>query len=81
MAQEGRPENPVPLIDAQRCDGCGLCVQVCPNGVLAVQDGLARIIRPDACTYTGLCEMACPPRAINRPFWVVIREDEPEAEH
>jgi Pyruvate/2-oxoacid:ferredoxin oxidoreductase delta subunit len=26
------PENRRPLIDATLCDGCGICVEVCPHG-------------------------------------------------
>ena len=65
-------EQPVPLIDPARCDGCGLCVCVCPTGALAVQDGKAIVAAPEACNYTGLCEAACPTEAIQRPFEIVI---------
>ncbi|MEA3338923.1 MAG: 4Fe-4S binding protein [Chloroflexota bacterium] len=69
-----RPAKPVPLIDPARCDGCGLCVRVCPTGALAVQDGLAVVAAPEACNYTGLCEAACPTGAIQRPFEIIISE-------
>jgi NAD-dependent dihydropyrimidine dehydrogenase PreA subunit len=65
-------EQPGPLIAAARCDGCGLCVRVCPTGALAVQDGLAVVATPEACNYTGLCEAVCPTGAIQRPFEIVI---------
>ena len=66
--------QPVPLIDPARCDGCGLCVRVCPTGALAVKDGLAVVAAPEACNYTGLCEAACPTQAIQRLFEIVIFE-------
>ncbi len=64
--------QPVPLIDPVRCDGCGLCVRVCPTGALAIQDGRAIVTAPEACNYSGLCETACPTGAIQRPFEIVI---------
>ena len=64
--------QPVPLIDPARCDGCGLCVRVCPTGALAVKDGKAIVAAPEACNYTGLCEAICPTGAIQRPFEIVI---------
>jgi len=51
-------------------------VRVCPSGVLALQDGQAVVARPEACAYTGLCEMACPTGAIQRPFEIVLLDGE-----
>ncbi len=68
-------EQPVPLIDPTRCDGCGLCVRVCPTGALAVKDGKAIVATPEACNYTGLCEAICPTRAIRRPFEIVVLDE------
>ena len=68
-------EQPVPLIDPTRCDGCGLCVRVCPTGALAVKDGKAIVAAPEACNYTGLCEAICPTRAIRRPFEIVVLDE------
>jgi len=39
-----------------------------------VKDGLAVVVAPEACNYTGLCEAACPTEAIQRLFEVVIFE-------
>jgi len=67
-------EHPTPLIDPRRCDGCGLCVAVCPGGALAIGSatGIAEVARPQSCHYTGLCEAVCPAQAIARPFEVVM---------
>jgi ferredoxin len=76
MAQEQRQWTgvPIPLIDPLRCDGCGLCVQVCPTGTLGRDEnsGRAIVVRPEACDYTGHCETICPTAAIARPFEVVV---------
>lgn len=62
----------MPLIDANLCTGCGLCVRVCPNSVLTLKDGIAVVINPQACTYVGHCEQICPTQAISRPFQIVF---------
>lgn len=73
MAQRDwqQAERPIPLIDPKRCDGCGLCVKVCPSGALAMSDVVAIVARPEACDYAGLCETICPMKAIQRPFEIL----------
>jgi ferredoxin len=71
MAQPVQDEHPVPIIDAARCTGCGLCVRVCPTRALMMKDGLAVVANPDACVYTGHCERICPEQAIGRPFQII----------
>ena len=61
----------IPRIELGKCDGCGLCILVCPNGVLALRDGKAVIANPLACKYAGQCEAVCPVQAIARPFYIV----------
>ncbi len=72
-------DRPVPLIDPPKCSGCGLCVAVCPNGVLSMQGDCAYVARPDRCEYVGDCERICPTRAIDRPFQIVLLPLEEEA--
>jgi NAD-dependent dihydropyrimidine dehydrogenase PreA subunit len=67
-------DRPIPLIDPQLCDGCGLCVCACPTKALALREGLAIVANPLACEYSGLCEAICPTRAITRPFEIVVAE-------
>lgn len=51
------------FVNAQRCDGCGACVEVCPNGALYLVDGKATL---DGllCRDCELCIAACPTGAI-----------------
>ncbi len=51
MQHPADDEIPVPIIVPELCTGCGLCVQVCPNGALAIQASTAVVAAPDACTY------------------------------
>ena len=63
---------PVPQIDSKKCNGCNLCVQVCPNHVLELRNGIAVVAHPQKCDYSGLCEQICPQQAIQRLFEIFI---------
>ena len=44
------------------CDGCNLCVEVCPSDILErnPEKGKAPILRyPDECGYDGACWLRC----------------------
>jgi NAD-dependent dihydropyrimidine dehydrogenase PreA subunit len=51
-------------LDREACTGCGSCLLVCPQGVLAMDDGSATIRRRDACMECGACAVNCPEEAI-----------------
>ncbi|MBI4704249.1 MAG: 4Fe-4S binding protein [Deltaproteobacteria bacterium] len=53
----------VPIIDAYRCDGCGVCVQQCPPQIMGVVKNIAVIIT-DLCEECGICAEACPIDAV-----------------
>ena len=46
------------------CKGCGICVEFCPRGVLALQRGKTVAIKPESCVKCGICESLCPDFAI-----------------
>jgi thioredoxin reductase/Pyruvate/2-oxoacid:ferredoxin oxidoreductase delta subunit len=61
-------EKPVaqhPQIDVQACIGCGSCIAACPEDeVLALVDGVARVVHGSRCVGHGLCAVACPVAAV-----------------
>ncbi|MCA9915494.1 MAG: 4Fe-4S binding protein [Anaerolineae bacterium] len=72
MALHQEDEYPVPIIISDHCAGCGLCVQICPTHALAIREGVAVVVNPQACTYAGHCERICPTQAISRYFEIVL---------
>ncbi len=62
----------IPVIDEEKCDGCGLCVGVCVCGALVLVDNTVKAIEVDECRWCTLCELVCPHEAITCPFDIVI---------
>jgi 2-oxoglutarate ferredoxin oxidoreductase subunit delta len=76
------PRGEVRII-ADRCKGCGFCVEYCPKDVLVMSEEFNRkgyhppkVIKNGECVNCNLCEMICPDFAI---FSVSV-EDEPVGE-
>lgn len=42
-----------------KCKGCGTCIEVCPQGVLAMNDNKAVIVDSDKCMECGACMTNC----------------------
>ena len=66
-----------PVVDRNKCDGCGLCVEVCHCNILIVVNNIATIVEQEKCPSCNRwccaqCEMVCPTGAITVPFEVVI---------
>lgn len=51
-------------LDTEKCKGCGMCANVCPHGVFAMEMEKAAITDRDACMECGACEKNCPFAAI-----------------
>lgn len=64
-----------PVIFAEKCDGCGLCVEVCDKDALVVVNGKTTFTGPVECDYCGECEAACPNEAINCYYDIVLDEE------
>ncbi len=50
--------------DPATCNGCGMCLNVCPHGVFARNGRGVHVVRPDACMECGACQVNCPTDAI-----------------
>jgi NAD-dependent dihydropyrimidine dehydrogenase PreA subunit len=48
----------------EKCVRCGLCLEVCPHGVLSLNGGKVQIEDRDACMECGACMQNCPAGAI-----------------
>ncbi len=53
-------------IEVERCKGCGLCVEVCPNKLIEISQNINKKgylhaeTRGEGCTGCGLCALVCP---------------------
>jgi NAD-dependent dihydropyrimidine dehydrogenase PreA subunit len=47
-----------------KCIGCGVCVEVCPHAVFAMNGRKAVLVRQPACMECGACQVNCPTAAI-----------------
>ena len=57
---------------AERCKGCGYCIEFCPQKALSKSDEinshgyhLVRLKDNDKCTGCNMCDMVCPEFAIS----------------
>ena len=52
------------VYDTKLCNGCAMCVAVCPQAVFEMNGHLAKLVRPQACMECGACQVNCVTNAI-----------------
>lgn len=63
--------NLMPVIDLEKCDGCGLCIRFGCRCLILV-DNLITLVETEECGWCTQCEAVCPTGAISCPFEIVI---------
>jgi len=76
IISESQPVNiPIPQVDQEKCNACGICVKVCQFNALAlVKEKI--LVFPELCKGCGGCSLLCPQKAIEeikRPVGVIER--------
>ena len=64
----------MPVIDQEKCNGCGLCLSVCYCNALVLVETVVTVTETEECGWCLQCEAACPTGAIACPFEIVIEE-------
>jgi 2-oxoglutarate ferredoxin oxidoreductase subunit delta len=70
--QSGSPSFRPILVANERCKGCGLCIDACQPGALALDEGTVNamghhpvvLVHPEACTSCAKCARMCPDAAL-----------------
>ncbi len=52
------------IVDDEKCDGCGLCVEYCPIGVIFLDPDTDKVVKCDLCGGDPQCVKSCPTDAL-----------------
>ena len=53
-----------PVVDEDKCTGCGNCVEICPSEVYQMEEDLSIPARPEDCIECWACVNQCPTESI-----------------
>jgi 2-oxoglutarate ferredoxin oxidoreductase subunit delta len=70
--ESGSPSFRPIFVANERCKGCGLCIDACQPGALALDTGSVNamghhpvvLVHPEACTSCAKCARMCPDAAL-----------------
>lgn len=67
----------VPVIDVQKCNGCGVCVKRCPPKIMGLIKNKAAIL-VQLCEECGICSEVCPTNAVffSVPYAGIVEKHE-----
>ena len=57
-----------PVIYPEKCNGCGMCIDVCEKGILYLDKQQIKVRTDRNCDWCTRCEAVCPSGAIACPF-------------
>jgi len=63
LTRQGAGSGLLAAVDEEKCNGCGVCQDVCPDGAISI-DQTARVDR-ERCTGCGRCVAECPQSALS----------------
>jgi 2-oxoglutarate ferredoxin oxidoreductase subunit delta len=82
--EKNKPRAVKPVIQVERCKGCGICAKFCPEKILVLGHELnsygyptITMIDEKACTHCLRCSLVCP----DVVFAFVLEESEPCWKH
>lgn len=52
-------------VDLAKCTRCGFCSEVCPSGIIRVNENGPELLAPKACIKCGHCVAVCPTAALD----------------
>ena len=64
----------MPSIEPEKCNGCGLCINVCICNALVLVENVVTVIETEECGWCLECEAVCPTGAITASFEIVLEE-------
>ena len=67
------------ILEAEKCNACGICARECPLAAITIQEKLP--VFGEACVACGLCVSVCPADAVEMPGKETTPEDAAVCDH